>query len=283
MVHQIQVLREYEDSGPNGLESRPTISLFELREKGSHLFKLVVGRNYTFPKSHRSPVIERRRRNVSHHDEGIPKSTCSYTGFRFEWSPDLVVGRDPMPTRAEWCITGQECGYCYEIRGDKGNAPQHWSAEAIFGRDLRVQWSENGLHHWSNTSSESPSQDIYLAKGTGDGDERKCIRRAEKKDTLEVKGKVTAGISMANPPQHFSFSVSWRSAKRHTSWVRKRSHGSMDLTWVRQQVCTAGSCMRELWDMEKGGHVIPPTASIRERSQPTPTLKMTWKLTHRWR
>ena len=41
----------YEDSGHKGLESRPTVRLFEVWEKGSHLIKLVVGRNYRFPKS----------------------------------------------------------------------------------------------------------------------------------------------------------------------------------------------------------------------------------------
>ena len=41
----------YDDSGPNGLESRPTINLFELWENGSHLLKLVAGRNDSFPRS----------------------------------------------------------------------------------------------------------------------------------------------------------------------------------------------------------------------------------------
>ena len=36
---------------PDGLESRPTINLFELWENGSHLLKLVAGRNYSFPRS----------------------------------------------------------------------------------------------------------------------------------------------------------------------------------------------------------------------------------------
>ena len=85
----------YEDSGPEGLESRPTISFFELWEKGSHLFKLVVGRNYTFPKSlvvpcawtHSSKSLSLRDavRNVSHHEErqGINLSTSI-------WKPDIT-------------------------------------------------------------------------------------------------------------------------------------------------------------------------------------------------
>ena len=42
----------FEDSGPEGLESRPTINLFELWEAGAHfkLPKLVNARKYFFPK-----------------------------------------------------------------------------------------------------------------------------------------------------------------------------------------------------------------------------------------
>ena len=39
-----------EDLGPEGLESRPTINLFEQWEEGAHLPKLVNARNYFFPK-----------------------------------------------------------------------------------------------------------------------------------------------------------------------------------------------------------------------------------------
>ena len=39
----------FEDSGPDGLESRPTINLFEQWEEGAHL--LVNARNYSFPNS----------------------------------------------------------------------------------------------------------------------------------------------------------------------------------------------------------------------------------------
>ena len=41
----------FDELGPEGLESRPTISLFELWEYGSYLPKLVIARNYSFPKS----------------------------------------------------------------------------------------------------------------------------------------------------------------------------------------------------------------------------------------
>ena len=40
----------FEESGPNGLEPRPTINLFEQWEEGAHLPKLVNARNYSFPK-----------------------------------------------------------------------------------------------------------------------------------------------------------------------------------------------------------------------------------------
>ena len=39
----------FEDSGPDGLESRPTINLFEQWEEGAHLPKLVNARNYSSP------------------------------------------------------------------------------------------------------------------------------------------------------------------------------------------------------------------------------------------
>ena len=41
----------FEESGPDGLESRPTINLFEQWEEGAHSPKLVNARNYSFPKS----------------------------------------------------------------------------------------------------------------------------------------------------------------------------------------------------------------------------------------
>ena len=41
----------YEHSRLDELESRPTINLFELWENGSHVLKLVAGRNYCFPTS----------------------------------------------------------------------------------------------------------------------------------------------------------------------------------------------------------------------------------------
>ena len=69
----------FEDSRPEGLESRPTIRLFELWEHGAHLFKLVIGRNYTFPKSlvvpcawinsPRALSLRDAVQNVSQHDE----------------------------------------------------------------------------------------------------------------------------------------------------------------------------------------------------------------------
>ena len=40
----------FEESGPTGLEPRPTINLFEQWEEGAHLPKLVSARNYSFPK-----------------------------------------------------------------------------------------------------------------------------------------------------------------------------------------------------------------------------------------
>ena len=40
----------FEESGPTGLEPRPTINLFEQWEEGAHLPKLVNARNYSFPK-----------------------------------------------------------------------------------------------------------------------------------------------------------------------------------------------------------------------------------------
>ena len=40
----------FEESGPNGLEPRPTINLFEQWEEGAHLPKPVNARNYSFPK-----------------------------------------------------------------------------------------------------------------------------------------------------------------------------------------------------------------------------------------
>ena len=183
------------------------------------------------------------------------------------------------------------------------------------------------------------------------------------------KGKVTAGISMAIPPQQLLLQRQLKKVeRRHTSWVRKRisgAHGhhmsqaismysllshidyskptevkagkwstwasdvrqsaawtnwdyrssewhssagderawkhksydssewdgskwsaptSRNLTQVGQAMILTKIGMRELWDMEKGGHMILPTANIRERSQPTLTQRMIWKLTHlcRW-
>ena len=40
----------FEESGPTGLEPRPTINLFEQWEEGAHLPKLVNACNYSFPK-----------------------------------------------------------------------------------------------------------------------------------------------------------------------------------------------------------------------------------------
>ena len=41
----------YEEARPDGLESRPTINLFEQWEEGAHMPKLVSARDYSFPKS----------------------------------------------------------------------------------------------------------------------------------------------------------------------------------------------------------------------------------------
>ena len=69
----------YDDSRPDGLESGPTINLFELWENGSHLLKLVAGRNYSFPKSlvvpfawiHSPKSLSLRDavRNVTYHED----------------------------------------------------------------------------------------------------------------------------------------------------------------------------------------------------------------------
>ena len=103
----------YEDSGPDGLESRPTISLFEPWESGSHLFKLVVGRNYTFPKSlvvpcawtHSPNSLSLRDavRNVTHDDDGETRDQPNHidleAGFRFPNQPVRSLGStlsDPL-------------------------------------------------------------------------------------------------------------------------------------------------------------------------------------------
>ena len=41
----------FEESRPDGLESRPTINLFEQWEEGARLPKLVNARDYSFPES----------------------------------------------------------------------------------------------------------------------------------------------------------------------------------------------------------------------------------------
>ena len=46
----------FEGSGPDGLESRPTINFFKQWEVGAHLPKLVNARNYFFPKSLVVPI-----------------------------------------------------------------------------------------------------------------------------------------------------------------------------------------------------------------------------------
>ena len=68
----------YEDSRLDALESRP--NLFELWENGSHMLKLVAGRNSCFPKSlvvpcawiqsPKSLSLRDAVRNVAHHEGG---------------------------------------------------------------------------------------------------------------------------------------------------------------------------------------------------------------------
>ena len=119
---------------------------------GSPLLKLVAGRNYSFPKSLVVPCAWTRYspkslslrdavRNVTHHGDRAttwdqPIDINLEAGYHFPnqpvRSPRSTVsdpltywGRDPMPTRAERCVTGRECGYCYEMRSDTGDVPQH--------------------------------------------------------------------------------------------------------------------------------------------------------------
>ena len=99
-----------EESGPTGLESRPTINLFELWENGSHLLKLVAGRTYNFPKSLVVP--------------------CAWTH-----SPIFLSLNDAVRSVTPRCIPGRECRYCYETRSDNRDVRQHRGAEAVSGRD----------------------------------------------------------------------------------------------------------------------------------------------------
>ena len=103
----------FDDPGPEGIESRPTISLFELWEFGSHLFKLVIGRNYSFPKSLIVPCtwthaptalsLSDAVQSVSQHEEGgardQPMHITLEAGFDFQNQPVRKPGSilsDPL-------------------------------------------------------------------------------------------------------------------------------------------------------------------------------------------
>ena len=78
----------FDDSGPDGLESRPTINLFELWEYGAYLPRLVIARNYSFPKplvvpcqwvfAPRALSLSDAVNSVSQHEEGRTWSQASH-------------------------------------------------------------------------------------------------------------------------------------------------------------------------------------------------------------
>ena len=94
----------FDEPGPERLESRPTISLFEL---WVHLPKLAIGRNYSFPRSlvvpckwtlaPRALSLSDAVQSVSQHEEegtrGQPSHITLEAGFRF---PNQPV-RKPIP------------------------------------------------------------------------------------------------------------------------------------------------------------------------------------------
>ena len=116
----------FEESRPDGLESRPTINLFEQWEEGAHMPMSVNARDYPFPRSlvvpftwmyaPRALTLSDAVNYVSQHEEKDAWGQASHISLvagtnypnqperdssDLERSPDILVGRDPMPAGAE--------------------------------------------------------------------------------------------------------------------------------------------------------------------------------------
>ena len=94
---------DLEHSKSDTLESRPTIiNLFELWEDGSHLLRVSHRSQLLFPWGPSDSVcmVKISRFTIAERcsaQRGPPRRRINHK----EWLPDLLVGRDPMPSRVE--------------------------------------------------------------------------------------------------------------------------------------------------------------------------------------
>ena len=141
----------FDDPGPDGLESRPTINLFELWEYGAYWPRPVIARNYSFPNPLIVPCtwifaptalsLSDAVNRVSQHEEGGTWSQASHivsmvAGINYPNQPERNPGSILSDPLTYWwgvtlCppelndVSLAECGYPYEICCDQRDVPQH--------------------------------------------------------------------------------------------------------------------------------------------------------------
>ena len=201
----------FDDSGPDGLESRPTINLFELWQYGVHLPKLVIARNYSFPKPLVVPwnwvfaptalSLSDAVNSVSQHEEGRTWSQASHismvAGINYPNQPERNPGSilsDPLTYW--WGVT-----LCPPERNDASLAESvviHMGYAAIREMYLNTEVQKPSLEEildfhgprmdFTEESTPHPEARAYLSAHEGgevlqdfeiedEGDEKKSIER----------------------------------------------------------------------------------------------------------